>query len=100
MIDEVASAVNAAKGILMALDDKRLETPVPTAHLRWLLQMLVDLGMQAPQPHGGVRPESRVAESAFKTTLGHIVEIENIDKEARPLLPGPSVQQADRSRGW
>ena len=100
MIDEVASAVNAAKGILMALDRSRLETSVPTEHLRWLLLMLVDLGSQAPQPHGGTRPESRVADSAFRTTLGHIVEIEQIDKEARPLLPGPSAQQADRSKGW
>jgi hypothetical protein len=76
MIDQTASAVNAAKGILMGLDKANIETPVQTETLRWLLETLVDLG---------TRPaENKVADSAFRSVLGHTV----------------AVQEAEKSRGW
>lgn len=76
MIDQIASAVNAAKGILMTLDRSRIETPVQTETLRWLLGTLVELGT-APV-------EAKVADGAFKSVLGHTV----------------AVQEAAKSRGW
>ncbi len=76
MIDETANAVNAAKGILMSLDKARIETPVQTETLRWLLTTLVELGT-APV-------ETKVAESAFKSVLGRTVQ----------------VAEAEKSRGW
>ena len=60
----------------MALDKARIETPVQTETLRWLLETLVELG---------TRPiEGRVAESAFRSVLGHTV----------------AAQEAEKSRGW
>ena len=76
MIDQTASAVNAAKAILMGLDKNRIETPVQTEHLRWLLQTLVDLGT-API-------EQKLADGAFRAVMGHTV----------------AAQEAEKSRGW
>jgi hypothetical protein len=86
-IDHTASAVNRAKDILMVLDKHRLETPVQTEELRWLLQTLVDLGMQAPSPLPmslGRRMERDLADNAHRTVLGSLV----------------AVQEAEKSRGW
>lgn len=44
VIDHVGSAVNLAKQMRMDLDPDSLETRVPTATLRLLLDMLIDLG--------------------------------------------------------
>ena len=87
MIDDTASAVNTAKGILMTLDKNRLETPVQTEQLRWLLQTLIDLGMQAPSilPRAiGKRSERDTNDNAARTVMGALV----------------AVQEAEKSRGW
>lgn len=73
MIDQIASAVNRAKAILMDLDKKRIETPVQTEELRWLLNTLVDLGTR---PH-----EGKVAEGAFRSVLGMEVSVAGAVKE-------------------
>ena len=86
-IDQTASAVNTAKGILMSLDKNKLETPVQTEQLRWLLQTLVELGMQAPSPLPmsiGRRMERDLGDNAHRTVLGSLV----------------AVQEAEKSRGW
>lgn len=72
MDNKTASAVNAAKNILMSLDKHRLETPVQTEHLRWLLETLVEL---AAKPI-----ENRIADSAHRHVLGAIVSVNEAQK--------------------
>lgn len=73
MIDQTASAVNAAKAILMSLDRARIETPVQTEHLRWLLETLVGLGTR--------KENTVVADSAFRSFLSADVSVANAVKE-------------------